>query len=104
MQKPLRSASASSLANLAGRLKKFSGKKSLATGVALAGWLFATDANAQLSGTKAIPGDYATIAAAITDLNTAGVGAGGVTFNIAAGYTETAANITVTATGTSANP
>ena len=45
-------------------------------------------ANAQLTGAKAIPGDYATIALAVTDLNTQGVGAGGVTFNIAAGYTE----------------
>jgi hypothetical protein len=31
-------------------------------------------------------GDYASISAAVTDLNTMGVGAGGVTFNIAAGY------------------
>jgi hypothetical protein len=59
---------------------------------------------AQLTGVKTIPGDYATITAAVTDLNTAGVGTGGVTFNIAAGYTETAANLTITATGTSANP
>ena len=61
----------------------------------------------QLTGIKTIPGSYATIAAAITDLNTSGVGAGGVTFNIAAGYTETfatptAGNIT-TNTGTLAN-
>ncbi|RTQ49594.1 T9SS type A sorting domain-containing protein [Hymenobacter gummosus] len=59
---------------------------------------------AQLTGSKAIPGDYATLSAAITDLNTAGVGAGGVTFNVAAGYTETAANLLITATGTAANP
>ncbi|KAA9333493.1 hypothetical protein F0P96_11040, partial [Hymenobacter busanensis] len=59
---------------------------------------------AQLTGTKAIPGDYASLSAAITDLNTAGVGAGGVTFNVAAGYTETAANLLITATGTAANP
>jgi trimeric autotransporter adhesin len=58
----------------------------------------------QLTGIKTIPGDYATISAAITDLNTAGVGTGGVTFNIAAGYTETAANLTITATGTPTNP
>ena len=49
---------------------------------------------AQLTGTKTIPGSYATVAAAITDLNTQGVGAGGVTFNIAAGYTETFASPT----------
>ncbi|MBO2008647.1 T9SS type A sorting domain-containing protein [Hymenobacter negativus] len=71
------------------------------------GLLAVPAAHAQLAGTKAIPGDYATVAAAITDLNTQGVGAGGVTFNIAAGYTETFASPTagaITATGTSANP
>jgi len=62
-------------------------------------------ANAQLTGIKTIPGDYATVAAAVTDLNAQGVGAGGVTFNVAAGYTETiAAVISLTATGTVANP
>jgi hypothetical protein len=40
---------------------------------------------AQLTGIKNIPGDYATLAAAITDLNAQGVGAGGVTFNVLAG-------------------
>jgi hypothetical protein len=39
-------------------------------------------AQAQLTGTKTIPGDYATLAAAIQDLNTVGVGAGGVTINL----------------------
>ncbi len=60
----------------------------------------------QLTGQKYIPGDYATIAAAIADLNANNVGAGGVTFNIAAGYTETAANLTITfnVTGSAANP
>ena len=59
----------------------------------------------QLTGTKNIPGDYATITTAVTALNSAGVGAGGVTFNVAAGYTETiTATISVTATGTVANP
>ena len=59
----------------------------------------------QLSGIKTIPGDYATIAAAITALNGAGVGAGGVTFNIAGGYTETiTAPLSITTTGTLANP
>lgn len=52
--------------------------------------------NAQLTGTKTIPGDYATITAAITDLNTQGVGPGGVTFNVAAGYTETNVNVVLT--------
>ncbi len=61
---------------------------------------------AQLSGTKTIPGDYATLAAAIADLNTQGVGSGGVTFNVSAGYTETApaGGFVITAQGTSANP
>jgi hypothetical protein len=61
-------------------------------------------AQAQLTGAKTIPGSYATLAAAITDLNAQGVGTGGVTFNIAAGYTETAANLLITASGTAANP
>jgi len=62
----------------------------------------------QLTGTFTIPGaPYATIAAAITALNTQGVGSGGVTFNITAGYTETFASATAgyitTSTGTAAN-
>ncbi len=39
---------------------------------------------AQLSGTKMIPGDYPTLADAVTALNTQGVGAGGVTLQIGA--------------------
>ncbi len=46
--------------------------------------------NAQLSGTKNIPGDYATLAAAITDLNTQGVASPGVVLNLIAGNPETA--------------
>ena len=42
-----------------------------------------------LSGIKTIPGDYGSIQSAISALNTNGVSAGGVTFNIAAGYSET---------------
>ena len=57
----------------------------------------------QLTGTKTIPGDYATIAAAVTDLNAQGVGAGGVIFNVAAGHTETSTIPVITATGTAAN-
>jgi len=52
--------------------------------------------HAQLTGTKSIPGDYANITAAITDLNTVGVGAGGVVFNVAAGFTETGVNVVLT--------
>ncbi len=44
--------------------------------------LFAIAANAQLTGTKTIPGNYASLALAITDLNTQGVGAGGVIINL----------------------
>ena len=68
-------------------------------------FLFITYAGfGQLTGTKTIPGDYATITAAIAALNSQGVGAGGVTFNVTAGYTETASNLIITATGTSGNP
>jgi len=68
--------------------------------------LLATSSWAQLTGIKSIPGDYASIALAITNLNSSGVGAGGVTFNVAAGYTETAptGGFLITATGTSTNP
>lgn len=62
----------------------------------------------QLTGTKTIPGDYATIEAAIAALNAQGVGSGGVTFNIATGHTETftvpTAGLITTTTGSSANP
>ncbi|MCZ7612663.1 MAG: hypothetical protein M5T52_03740 [Ignavibacteriaceae bacterium] len=51
--------------------------------------LFQGNSFAQLSGTKTIPGDYATIEAAINALDTLGVGSGGVTFNVAAGHIET---------------
>ena len=63
----------------------------------------------QLTGSKSIPGsggpnDYGTIAAAITALNAAGVGADGVIFEVAPGYTETiAATLSITATGTASN-
>lgn len=58
-----------------------------------------------IGGTKTIPGDYATLAAAVTALNGGVVGPGGVTFNIAAGHTESStAPILLTATGTSSEP
>ncbi|HCY75976.1 MAG TPA: hypothetical protein DHV28_08645 [Ignavibacteriales bacterium] len=67
-------------------------------------FIFTNTANAQLVGTKTIPGDYPTISAAVTDLNTIGVGSGGVTFNVAAGYTENVtAPIIITATGVNGN-
>ncbi len=46
---------------------------------------FTNNMQAQLTGTKNIPGNYATLTAAIADLNAQGVGAGGVTFNVIAG-------------------
>ncbi len=61
----------------------------------------------QISGVKSIPGDYPTIANAISVLNSAGVGPGGVTFNVAGGYSELFTSATsglITATGTEANP
>jgi len=62
----------------------------------------------QLTGTKTIPGDYASVASAISALNAAGAGTGGIVFNVAAGYTETFASLTAglitTTTGSSANP
>ncbi len=50
----------------------------------------AVSANAQLTGIKNIPGDYATLASAVSDLNTQGVGAGGVTLNVVAANPQTA--------------
>jgi gliding motility-associated-like protein len=59
----------------------------------------------QLTGNIPIPGaTYPTIAAAVTALNSSGVGAGGVTFNIASGHSENGAISAITATGTLANP
>jgi hypothetical protein len=58
-----------------------------------------------LSGTKTIPANYATIAAAVTALNNGVVGSGGVTFNVAADHTESSTSaIIVTQNGTAANP
>jgi hypothetical protein len=64
-----------------------------------------TTLKAQLTGVKTIPTDYASIAAFVTDLNTQGVGAGGVMLDIPSGYTETApaGGFLITATGTSGN-
>jgi hypothetical protein len=53
-------------------------------------FLLTVAASAQLTGTKNIPGDYPTLADAITDLNTQGVGAGGVTLNVVAGNAQSA--------------
>ncbi|HET9504019.1 MAG TPA: hypothetical protein VFO93_10785 [Hymenobacter sp.] len=60
--------------------------------LALLGLLLPASAWAQLTGTKTVPGSYPTLAAAIAALNAQGVGmgAGGITFNVAAGYAERA--------------
>ncbi len=61
--------------------------------------------HAQLTGTKTIPGDYATIADAITAVNASGVTTPGVMFNIAPGHTETGVNYTInTSTSSSTSP
>jgi hypothetical protein len=53
-----------------------------------------------ISGIRNIPGSYATIAAAVADLNISLIGTGGVTFNVAAGYSETTtSSLLITATG-----
>jgi hypothetical protein len=60
-----------------------------------------------LTGIKTIPGDYPSLEMAINALNNYGVGAGGVTFNIAAGFVDTlssTANGRIITTGTEADP
>lgn len=62
-------------------------------GAGLVGLLLAmgaSPAHAQLTGTQNVPGDYATLELAISDLNAQGVGAGGVTINLVAGNPQTA--------------
>jgi len=68
--------------------------------------VLSTGAFAQLTGTKTVGtgGDYTTLTAAINDLNTQGVGSGGVTFNVAADETFNENPPAITATGTSADP
>jgi len=62
----------------------------------------------QVSGVFPIPGPtYPTIVSAINDLNTSGVGPGGVVFNVTAGYAETFTTLTsglITATGSASSP
>ncbi|MFA5404699.1 MAG: hypothetical protein WC358_07165, partial [Ignavibacteria bacterium] len=60
---------------------------------------------AQLSGNLYIPSDYPTITDALTELNSQGVGDGGVTFNIVADYTEYVTDsLIIKATGTADKP
>ncbi len=62
----------------------------------------------QVTGVKSIPADFANIQAAVAALNLNGVGAGGATINIPAGYTEALTNpivLTMTANASGAtNP
>ena len=59
----------------------------------------------QVSGTKSIPGDYPDIASFVADINTNGIGAGGVNAVIAPGFMETApaGGYVITATGTASD-
>lgn len=61
--------------------------------------------NAQITGIKNIPGNYATLAIAIANLNSVGVGIGGVTLNLLAGNPQTApiGGYRIIAVGTAAN-
>jgi len=74
--------------------------------ISIALFLFSNSVGATISGTISVPsGSYSTIASVISALNSSGIGSGGVTVNVAAGYTETiSATLSLTATGTSSNP
>ncbi len=86
-------------------------KKSFLFLITICLWGLSLKTYAQLTGTRTIgtSGNYTTFAAAITDLNTQGVGTGGVIFefidNSGGNFTETisASQIITTTTGTSAN-
>jgi hypothetical protein len=54
---------------------------------------------AQLTGTRNIPGDYADLTAAIADLNLVGVGAGGVTLNVTAAQIAPSGGYVIGGTG-----
>lgn len=86
-------------------MKKFNYRSWLLSLLLLAVIVVTNKSYAQLTGTKNIPGDYADLATAITDLNTVGVGAGGVTINLLAGNPQTApaGGYVITASGTLAD-
>ncbi len=86
----------------ASRLRRFVHRINILT---IAILFFSSGVIGQITGIKYIPGDYATVSLAVTALNASGTGSGGVTFNVAANYTETiSTTISLTATGTAANP
>ena len=68
-------------------------------------FIFFNTSYGQLSGAYSIPGTpFATIKAAVDSLNIVGVGNGGVTFNVASGYSEFITSpIIITATGIVSN-
>lgn len=74
--------------------------------VALLVAMCSTKMYSQMTGTKTIPSvDFPTLKVAVDSLNLYGVGAGGVIINVTAGYTEPlTATLSLTATGTAANP
>jgi len=51
--------------------------------------MFSSTAVAQVTGIQTVPGSFPSIQAAVAALNATGVGPGGATINVAAGYTET---------------
>ena len=54
--------------------------------ICLMGFIVNLTQSQPLTGVKTIPGDYATIANAIAQLNINGTAAPGVIFNVASGY------------------
>ena len=61
--------------------------------ICLMGFIVNLTQSQPLTGVKTIPGDYATIANAIAQLNINGTAAPGVIFNVASGYMENGINI-----------
>lgn len=86
------------------RLVYKNGRNALRVFCTLTFLLIALPAFTQVSGIKTICSsgcNYSTITSAVNDINTNGVGAGGVTFNVSAGFTETATGQIIISTTTS---
>lgn len=90
-------------------MRRFASTKAYACFILIS--LLAVQAYAQpLTGTKTVGagGNYTTLASAIAALNTNGAGSGGVTFQVAAGHTETFSSPTAgtitTTTGSATSP
>lgn len=87
-------------------MKKFN-KYSIILALLLLSTAFSS--KAQVTGSKSVPGDYATLADAIADLNAVGVGAGGATINVNAAQSAPAGgyvlgSATLNASTSAANP